>query len=502
MLLRAEELVVHHFVAIDGPHASAAVRSLLRLWHACGERAGMTAQVPGVPFHPGDAPLSRVAPGTRLLAGRTRPDTGDGVYEAVLHQVHDVLCLSAVLCPAPATGLGWPELLAQWQAVTGQGTADTPRGLLGTSLIFLARLSAPQDRPSAAPGGPQAQAVEALLPVTEPTVGWPERGTDIPQGFAVWEASAADDARVERRFAVLGAARDDVALSNWAWLGPGRVLPPFAKYLLHAAKLRYQLRVWDDGRGTWELRQEMDTALQALLETVMPGPDTRDPNQEELVRASRDVVALQARELGLVNRSTRLRELWRGVEIAIANLSVCSDDPDGRLSGAFADDRGLAAWFAARLDDEMAYVEATLQRCAQISRLTDQLVQRSRQRRQESINLGLTGAIGAILMSLAAVQSLEYSVPLPSAVKPAVVAVLAAFALLASMVVVRTVVPDRNWSLFLVGSGAGVLAAALSWLTVSVVAGDSAGPRTTWLSAGAGLVIGVLMAMAWRRLRK
>ncbi|MGW7415853.1 CATRA conflict system CASPASE/TPR repeat-associated protein [Streptomyces sp. NPDC054863] len=95
-------------------------------------------------------------------------------------------------------------------------------------------------------------------------------------------ASAADDTRGERRFGVVGCARGEAALSDWAWLGPGHVLPPFAKYLLHAAKLRHQLRVWDGGRGMQELRQEADSALPSLLETVLPGPGTRDPHHEEL----------------------------------------------------------------------------------------------------------------------------------------------------------------------------------------------------------------------------
>ncbi|WP_158854843.1 CATRA conflict system CASPASE/TPR repeat-associated protein [Saccharothrix deserti] len=181
----------------------------------------------------------------------------------------------------------------------------------------------------------------------------------------------------------------------------------------------------------------------------------------ELVAAVRELTSLQARELGLIDRTTRLREMCRTVDIATANLVAFVGD---ELGGLFADDRELAGWFVHRLDDDATYLEATLQRAAQVGALLDQFVQRSRQRRQESINLGLTGFVGAVLMSLAAIQSLQYTVPLPAAVKPAVVAALGGLALLVSLIVLRIVVPDRRWSRVLVHAGAGVVCGAFGWI--------------------------------------
>jgi hypothetical protein len=328
---------------------------------------------------------------------------------------------------------------------------------------------------------------------------WTERGIVVPQGFAVWEASAPLDARVERRMVVLAGEDGDAELSAWTWIGAGRALPPFAKYLLHAANLRYQLRVWDAGQAFRRLRREADTTIRKLLESVSPSR-RRDPSQAELVEASRELACLQARELGLVDRSTRLREMCRTADIAAANLSALSGH--AQLGGLFADDRELAEWFAHQLDDDATYLEAALRRSEQVGTLVDRLVQRSRQRRQESVNLGLSGAVGAILMSLAAVSALQYTVPVPTQVKPAVITTLAALALCASLAVLRVIMPERRWSLALVQTGFGVVTAAITWTVVAAVAGSSVAPGWTWLFGGLGFVAGMSTAIVLARFRR
>jgi hypothetical protein len=295
---------------------------------------------------------------------------------------------------------------------------------------------------------------------------------------------------------VIASADADTELSAWTWIGAGRNLPPFAKYLLHAAKLRYQLQVWDEGQDSRRLRAEADATIRKLLGIVAPSR-RRDPSQSELTEAARELAVLQARELGLVDRSTRLREMCRTVEIAAANLAVLGGD-----GGLFADDRELAEWFGRRLDDDATYLEAALRRSEQVGAVIDQLVQRSRQRRQESVNLGLTGAVGAILMSLAAIQSLQYAVPLPPLVKPAVITALGTLALCASLVVLRIVAPERRWSSTLVHIGVGAVTASLGWIVVAAVWGSRVGPGGTWLSAGFGFLIGVTAMLAVTRSRR
>ncbi|MGH3937835.1 MAG: CATRA conflict system CASPASE/TPR repeat-associated protein [Pseudonocardiaceae bacterium] len=492
-VLRANALVVHVFVAVNGDQRPADLRYLLGVWQACSKTLGMTEAVAGFTVDPEPGWDAVTGAPSGVLAARTRP--GAGVHQAVLRREHDAFCLSIMREPDPAEGLGWVELDQEWAVTVGQPSP----GVIGAARLFLTRLADPAAAP--APSAELGSVVQAMAPVNPAATGqWREQGIVVPHGFAVWEASAPLDSRAERRIVVVAGADCDCELSAWAWIDADRALPVFGKYLLHAAKLRYQLRVWEADQGFRQLRQEADTTIRKLLSIVAPvSPQRREPRQAQLVEASKALVSLQARELGLVDRSTRLREMRRSVEIAAANLLALSGD--ARLGGLFADDRALATWFGQQLDDDATYLEAALHRSKQVNAWTDQLVQRSQQRRQESVNLGLTGVIGAILMSLAAIQSLQYTVPLPALAKPAVVTALGALALFASLVVLRIVVPDRRWSLMLAQAGFGGITATLTWVGVSAIAGLVA-PDWTRLWVGVGFLVGTSVAVITTRLRQ
>ncbi|MEU1710954.1 CATRA conflict system CASPASE/TPR repeat-associated protein [Streptomyces sp. NPDC005706] len=505
---------MHLFVVTTGDDRHDALAFVRNLWNTCGEMLGMTVPVEGTGTGlelgdgwdtclPGAAGSADVR-GTRgLLAARKRP--GPGVWQAALRREHDVLCLSVMLAPDAADGLGWAELDAQWSGVVraSRNTQRHEAGVLGSARLYLARLAEPDPLPppngfsavpSAAPEGPLTAYVRTHAPTADDAwTGWPYAGVVVPLGFAVWETSASQDARDERRLLVVAAHDRDPELTAWVWTTRTRALPPLGKYLLHAAKLRYQLRVWASAEGIGRLRAATDRVVGDVLEKT-DASHRGASRHSELLDASRALVDLQARERGLVDRSTRSREMSRTVEIAAANLEALSGDPD--LDGLFADDRALSEWFIQRLDDDVTYLEAALRRCTQVGALADQLVQRSLQRRQETVNLGLTGAIGAILMSLAAVQSLQYTVPLPGSVKPAVVAALGALALVASLVVLRVVVPERRWSLAMLRLGAGALGGTVAWIAASALGGGTLGPGWTWLCAAAGTAVALAAAAA------
>ncbi|MFB7168080.1 CATRA conflict system CASPASE/TPR repeat-associated protein [Streptomyces sp. NPDC056242] len=505
-MLQAEALGVHLFVVTTGDDRHDALAFVRNLWNTCGEMLGMTVPVEGTGtgLEPGDgwdaclpgAAGNADVRGTRgLLAARKRP--GTGVWQAALRREHDVLCLSVMLAPDAADGLGWMELDAQWSEVVRAQRHEA--GVLGSARLYLARLAEP-DPPlppnglSVASEGPLTAYVRTHAPTADDaSTGWPYAGVVVPQRFAVWETSASQDARDERRLLVVAAHDRDPELTAWVWTTRTRALPPLGKYLLHAAKLRYQLRVWASAEGIGRLRAATDRVVGDVLEKT-DASQRGASRHSELLDASRALVDLQARERGLVDRSTRSREMSRTVEIAAANLEALSGDPD--LDGLFADDRALSEWFIQRLDDDATYLEAALRRCTQVGALADQLVQRSLQRQQETVNLGLTGTIGAILMSLAAVQSLQYTVPLPGSVKPAVVAALGALALVASLAVLRVVVPERRWSLAMLRLGAGALGGTVAWVAASALGGGTLGLGWTWLCAAAGSAVALAAATA------
>jgi hypothetical protein len=188
--------------------------------------------------------------------------------------------------------------------------------------------------------------------------------------------------------------------------------------------------------------------------------------------------------------------MHRTVAIASSNLAVLSEDAAG--GGLFSDDRDLGEWFGRQLDDDATYLEAALRRSEKVSALVDQRVQQSRQHRQESVNIGLTGVVGAIVMGLAAVQAFQYVVPLPPPMKPAVIAMLGALALFAALVVLRVVAPSERWSSVLLRASSGLVAAALSWIIV-VAADPNPGTTATLLWSGAGFTVGTCAAIAMSR---
>jgi predicted nucleotide-binding protein len=135
-------------------------------------------------------------------------------------------------------------------------------------------------------------------------------------------------------------------------------IPPLARYLLHAAKLRYEMRVWRSDSQARELRATLDS-----LSSELRRLGASDPARERLLRLrSLDVKLLDA----------DLRDLRHAVEIAAGNLSRAFD-LSGLLvpGGAFADDAALAQSLLEALDDEVAY----LGRAAERAELTQRAAQ-------------------------------------------------------------------------------------------------------------------------------
>ncbi len=366
--LGSSALVVHLFVAVDGMHRDADHEYLRKVWRACDTELGMTESIavtkPPVKSLAGwDEPAGP----SGVIDARTRP--GSGVHQAVLRREHDTLCLTVMREPAPEDGVSWAELNRQWETAMG----EPPTGVIGVARLFLARLVDPAATPT--PDAALAEAVLAECPAHVVAGTWWQRGVGVAEGFAVWEASARDDDRVERRIVVVAAAGCDIELSAWTWTRGDQKMAPFAKYLLHAAKLRYQLRVWGDGQGFRQLRRETDDTVRTLLSTVLTSAQRqRSPSQAELLDASVRLVSLQAGELGLVQRASSLREMRRTVDIAASNLAALTGDT--QVKGLFVDDRALAGWFAQQLDDDATYLEAAQERARAVGGLTDQLVQR------------------------------------------------------------------------------------------------------------------------------
>ncbi|MFF4319631.1 CATRA conflict system CASPASE/TPR repeat-associated protein [Streptomyces sp. NPDC001568] len=342
-----EHLVLHLFAPLDGPHAAAAYRAVADIWTACRHLFAMDSPLPGTGL-PRDLPATAAelppaepgTAGTRTVAAQERPDDD---YQAVLRRHHDVLSLSVALAPRTERP-GWRLLERQWNAVSHGRTAP----LIGETRVRLARLARPVTQDGAVAADPVAVVAgpAARLPEPPRDPAWQRRGAVVRERLFMWEPDPGADERPRRDILLVAGADDEAPASAWAWSSGGTGAPPLARYLLHAAKLRYQLRVWRrDGRAGL-LRELIEEATERAAAGRSGCGEVGDPA----------LLIAEARQL-----LPRLRSLRRTVDIAADNMarSLGGTPP---YAGFLADDHALANRLLAALDDETGYLTDAMDR--------------------------------------------------------------------------------------------------------------------------------------------
>jgi predicted nucleotide-binding protein len=247
--------------------------------------------------------------------------------------------------------MGWSEWGQLWSRASAGGTS----ALLGEARLFLARV--PGDATGAIAATPAlGQLLEPLLPYREDRArDWWRRGTTTSAGYAVWDTSPGDTGPGRDIVAVAAAGRGD-ELSAWAWSDGPAELAPFTRYLLHAAKLRYEARLLE----SWQQRQPGADIAQTLAElSAALAPEAARPGQAGLLRSW--VSRLRGEERRLQALEADLERLSRTVAIARDNLAAAAG-PDAGQDGAgmFAADRALGQWLTLQLDDDLGYLRIDL----------------------------------------------------------------------------------------------------------------------------------------------
>ncbi|HEY0636115.1 MAG TPA: CATRA conflict system CASPASE/TPR repeat-associated protein [Pseudonocardiaceae bacterium] len=328
-VITEQELVVHLFAATDGPAADLTRRQIMRIWQRCRDRGmDVPTGLPGVPNEPPDELPARSAV---IAACRSR----DGGLQAVVRKEHDVLNLSILLRPRGAVG---------WRAQ--DRLLDDVLGAEAHSLIGLARLYL--GKTDQVPSQPH-DSLRLLLPRGLEGGSW--RRHRIADGLTVWERSQCEDDRVERRLLVLTTPNLDRQLSTWTWTHDGRPdLPALARYLMHTAKVRYQLRVHAEFGPIGDLCQDLDDGAARLRHAVDHGGP--DPHRE--------VVRLRAGLTLATETTTALEAMRRTVEIAAENaahvLAAPASSPADDLVG---DDSAVATWFVKHLGNDLGYLNTS-----------------------------------------------------------------------------------------------------------------------------------------------
>ncbi|KAA0940809.1 CATRA conflict system CASPASE/TPR repeat-associated protein [Streptomyces apricus] len=345
--------MVHVFAPTDGPYAEAAYRQIHGIWNRCRDGLGMVDEVPSTGLPTGLPPgANMLTPGRPVAAIQDRAAD----YQAVVRREHDVVNLSMVFA-APldtrsrrlrigsASPPGWVEFDRWWNELATGGTD----ALFGIVRVCQAKFG---DR-SIPSLDVIAHDVRAVLPGADHVPYWWQRGWTTGDGLAVWEVSP-DDGQAERRVVVIAPGDQDAELSAWTWSQGDPAMPPLARYLMHAAKLRYQARVRGDGEQLKRLIDRVNDHV-AQVRTALERGST----------AYAALARLRLDEADLASALRDVRTMRRTVEIAVDNMTTALAEP-------FGSDRRLAEWLASQLSDDAEYLEATREVAREFGRLAQQ----------------------------------------------------------------------------------------------------------------------------------
>jgi type II secretory pathway pseudopilin PulG len=133
------------------------------------------------------------------------------------------------------------------------------------------------------------------------------------------------------------------------------------------------------------------------------------------------------------------------------------------------DDKRLT-WFASQLDREATYLDALARRIQAVHATAASVIGAASARRRERLTLLQTSFIGALLMALAAIQALQYTIAIPPALNVPVISVLATAAFALPLLMARwsglapRTEPYRWFDL-----AAAALGSTLGWFGISLV---------------------------------
>ncbi|GIF42228.1 hypothetical protein Axi01nite_65390 [Actinoplanes xinjiangensis] len=485
-------LLAHVFFAADGRGpANGGEAGLAALWNAMAA-SGLDQEIPGVPED-----LEPVATGgfterLTVLGGR---QTADGDGQLIVYQDHDVLGAGLLLAPDGA-GTTWIDLQRRWETVLDGAPAVT--GSLGSAVVYLAQISGDV---------PAHVSIKPLLPLLPAADRTNPAKVMFERGINLWELPPTAGGAVahHRRFAAVAPLTERDTLDRWLWSDDRPGLVPFTRYLLHAAKLRYQQLVL-----VRDLPAVRDAVADARAQCDALAAHMQRPLPPDRLRAvSARLTAAQSRERGLVDSLSRIRSMTGTVRTADRNMRAALgrpaiDEPGGPLDN----DRHIAAWLTDQLGTEETYLQATNERVSQVTGLAAAAVETAQRTRQESLTLLQTSLLGGLVTALAAIQSLEYELPIRSSLHAPLIAALTAIAVWLPTAILHWPPGSRpgRWRPF-DAALYGFVGAGLAWLATGIGGVLIAGTTPHWhwtlpITAAAGLCTAAVPLLSRSRRRE
>lgn len=485
-------VVVHIFAYAVGPGREAAQRYLAAVWSACAERLATTEPVPGSSVGIGFP--ADLDPHTGVVAHAHDPAGPGPRFRAEVRLSVDGTTATLAI----ALDEDWPTGRDRWHEIaTAAATHANPDDVVGTAVVLLATV------PAGTPRDATDRAVIAAAAAVAGT-GWrvgPAAGPRDGARLAEILPEVPDDGRAVRWIAAItaeGSAGSRMPdLRTWVWdrspTGPAVLV----SYLLLAARLRSEWRVWRHANGFGADIEEVDDAVRELM-TILATPAA--PSEKELDGQERRVAAAQQRRAGLVTVTTRLRQMRDLANSTHAYLAALITAP----GGLFDDDARVADQFAVTLARDASRIDAVRERALEVDTLAAAAVQRRQlasqeeaARRRERFNFLQAAIIGAVLLALAAFQSFKLDTGLQPPANIAITVALTALAIWLSAFVVLLALTSRLLGAAVVVISTGVLVAATVAAVVTIGA-DPAAPGAAALTTttGEGFVVGAVLAAA------
>jgi nucleoside phosphorylase len=354
--LAAPGLLVHVFLAQGGPGTRAESEPLRSLWGMVTRSFSLDRgiRVLGVARHlPGELV---VYPGEfQLLAAAE--SGASSIWQACAWEDHRVLGVSVMMAPPRERDCAgaWAGLERAWEEALASFPSD---GVLGESRVFLALLASDSGGEARESRAAQRQGMDLVRTAApgpaSPAWWWRwdaialDPPHDVPSEVVVWEMGPdRRDGRGTRRLVALTAAESEHQADDFLWTTGDGTLSPLARHLMHAARLRHQIRIFAGGELPRQLRGELGAVVDNLS-------SHRASRQDQIQSREACVAAIKLRR--------RLDAMRHAVGIVSDNLQLALDLPRFSSSaGPVSDDRDLAAWFQRRLDDEITLLDKAVE---------------------------------------------------------------------------------------------------------------------------------------------